>query len=313
MKDKKDFRLIYMGTPAISAKTFEALINKGWNFIGLIAQEDKLVGRKKKLEEVPTKVVAKKYNIPVYQPHKIRLDYEFVKELKPDLILTFAYGQIIPLGLLDIPNKHCLNLHGSILPKYRGAAPIQRAIMNNEKETGISLMYMIDKMDAGNVLAIEKVFINPEDNYTSLCDKMSDAAINVVEKHLLNYLNQENVIGEMQDESKVSFANKIAPEEEHISLEKTCLEQVNHIRALSYSPGAFYLLDNLKFKVYKAKIYSNEIKDKIGVILFLDNHLLLQAKDGLIELLEVQLQGKNKMTARDFVNGHKDIINKQFK
>ena len=140
-----------MGTPEISAYVFEKLILSGYQFVGLIAQEDQFLGRKKILTKVPTKVIAEKYNIPVYQPAKIRLDYEFVNNLKPDLILTFSYGQIIPQGLLDIPKYGCLNIHGSLLPKYRGAAPIQRAIMNGEKETGLTLMEMIDKMDWQNV------------------------------------------------------------------------------------------------------------------------------------------------------------------
>ncbi|HQC32356.1 MAG TPA: methionyl-tRNA formyltransferase, partial [Bacilli bacterium] len=142
--NKKDYRLIFMGTPEIAAFVFESMIQDGYHFVGLIAQSDSPQGRKNILTKVPTKIVAEKYGIPVFQPEKIRLDYEFVKALKPDLIVTFAYGQIIPQGLLDIPRLGCLNLHGSILPKYRGAAPIQRAIMAGETKTGITLMEMID-------------------------------------------------------------------------------------------------------------------------------------------------------------------------
>ena len=130
--DKKTARIIFMGTPEISAKVLEGLVLDGYNIVALIAQPDRLVGRKKILTPVPTKVVAEKYNIPVYQPEKIRKDYEFVKEINPDLILTLAYGQIVPQGLLDIPSLGCINLHGSLLPKYRGAAPIQYALKNND-------------------------------------------------------------------------------------------------------------------------------------------------------------------------------------
>ena len=172
MKSKKDYRIIYMGTPEMSAKILERLIQDDFNIVALIAQEDKPVGRKGLLEKVPTKVVAEKYNIPVFQPHRIRKEYEFVKDLKPDLILTMAYGQIIPQGLLDIPTLGCLNVHGSLLPKYRGAAPIQRAIINGETKTGVTLMEMIDKMDAGKMFAFEECEISSEDNYTSLCEKI---------------------------------------------------------------------------------------------------------------------------------------------
>ena len=126
-----------MGTPEISATVLEGLISAGYKVVAVIAQPDRPVGRKKVLEPVPTKVVAEKYNIPVYQPVKIRKEYDFVNELNPDVIITLAYGQIVPQGLLDIPTYGCINLHGSLLPKYRGAAPIQYALMNNEKETGM--------------------------------------------------------------------------------------------------------------------------------------------------------------------------------
>ncbi len=312
MLNKKDYRLIYMGTPEMSAATFELLIKSGWNFVALISQVDKEVGRKHQLVDTPTKVVAKKYNIPVYQPIKIRDDYEFVKELKPDLILTFAYGQIIPQGLLDIPKYGCLNLHGSLLPKYRGAAPIQRAIINGDKLTGITLMEMIDKMDAGRMYATINIYINEDDNYTSLLNKFSNAGYKIVEDYLLKYLNGD-LLGVAQEESKVSFANKITPNEEHLNVNLNSKEQINYIRGLSYTPGAYLLLDNQKFKILKAKVFSDETSNPIGTILIKDKHLLYQAKDGLIEMIEIQAPGKNKVLARDYLNGHLDLAGKILK
>ena len=135
-------RIIFMGTPEISATVLEGIISSGYNVVAVIAQPDRPVGRKKILMPVPTKEVAIRHNIPVYQPIKIRKEYEFVKELNPDVIITLAYGQIVPQGLLDIPPLGCLNLHGSLLPKYRGAAPIQYALLNNDKVTGMTLMRM---------------------------------------------------------------------------------------------------------------------------------------------------------------------------
>ena len=133
--NKKDYRIVFMGTPDIAKDVLEALINDDYNIVGVVAQPDKPVGRKKILQEVPTKVVAKIHNIPVFQPVKIKLDYEFMKELKPDVIITLAYGQIVPQGLLDIPTIGAINLHGSLLPKYRGAAPMQYALINGDKVT----------------------------------------------------------------------------------------------------------------------------------------------------------------------------------
>ena len=166
-------RIVYMGTPSLSSYILEGLINNGYNIVGLVSQEDKPVGRKGLIEPTPTKQIALKYNIPVFQPHKIRLDYEFMKELKPDLIVTCAYGQILPQGLLDIPTLGSINVHGSLLPKYRGASPIQQALINGDKKSGVTIIEMIDKMDAGDMLDKEEFDLTIDDNYTSTCEKMA--------------------------------------------------------------------------------------------------------------------------------------------
>lgn len=302
MKKIEDYKLIFMGTPYIAAKTFEALIRSGFNFVALIAQEDKAVGRKNIIEKVPTKSVAEKYNIPVYQPHRIRKDFDFIKKLNPDLILTMAYGQIVPQAILDIPKYGCLNLHGSILPKYRGAAPIQRAIMNGDKVTGITLMEMIDKMDAGKMYAFEKVIIDDTDNYSSLVEKMSDAAIKIVKDNLLNYF-EGKLVGIAQDESQISFADKISVVDEKIPLTLSKTDFVNYVRALSDEPGGYILLNDKKLKVYKAHVINDTI-EQIGKIT-IKKGVFLSLKDGTVELDIVKLEGKKKMDDKSFANGAK--------
>ena len=297
-----------MGTPEMSAKVLESLITGGFNIVGVIAQEDQPVGRKAIIREVPTKVIAKKYNIPVYQPHKIRLDYEFVKDINPDLILTMAYGQIVPQGLLDIPKMGALNLHGSLLPKYRGAAPIQRAIMNGEKETGVTLMEMVDKMDAGQMFGVSKCEITPEDNYTSLCEKIVDCCKDICERLLPKYFNNE-LKGEEQDESQVTFADKIKPETEKLSLDYSCEQFINYVRGMSEEPGGYVLLDELKFKILKASRSDLNIDGEIGTLL-INKNVYLKLKDGVIELKEVQLAGKKKMDGKSFANGSKHLSGK---
>lgn len=294
-----------MGTPEMSAKVLEALIQEGFNIVAVIAQEDRPVGRKAILTEVPTKVVAKQHNIPVYQPHKIRLDYEFVKELKPDLILTMAYGQIVPQGLLDIPEMGALNLHGSILPKYRGAAPIQRAIMNGEICTGVTLMEMVDKMDAGKMYGVVSCEILPEDNYTSLCEKIVNCAIEVTKKFLPVYL-EGKLPGEEQDESKVTFADKILPETEKLRLDYDAKTFVNYVRGMSEEPGGYLMLNDLKFKILKAKIADQNVNGPVGTLL-VNKSVYLKLKDAVVELLEVQLAGKKKMDGKSFANGSKHL------
>ena len=305
MQQVKDVRILYMGTPEMSAKVLEALISGGFNIVGVVAQEDQPVGRKAIITEVPTKVVAKAHNIPVYQPHKIRLDYEFVKQINPDLILTMAYGQIVPQGLLDIPKMGALNLHGSILPKYRGAAPIQRAIMNGEKETGVTLMEMVDKMDAGKMFGVSKCEISPEDNYTSLCEKIVNCCKDICQNLLPKYFNGE-LQGVEQDESKVTFADKIKPETEKLSLDYGAEQFINFVRGMSEEPGGFVLLNNSKLKIFKAAKSSKEINGDIGTLL-IEKGVYLKLKDGTIELLELQLSGKKKMDGKSFANGSRHL------
>jgi len=305
--NKKSYRLVFMGTPEIAAYVLQKMIDDGYHFVGLIAQSDSPLGRKGILSKVPTKIVAEKYGIAVFQPEKIRLDYEFVKTLKPDLIITFAYGQIIPQGLLDIPRYGCLNLHGSLLPQYRGAAPIQRAIMAGEKVTGITLMEMIDKMDAGKMFAKASILIEDDDNFSSLSRKLAEVAARLVIDKLPLYLDGK-LPGETQDESLVTFANKIKPEDEKIDINLRCEDMVNYIRGLSETPGAHLLLNGQKLKIYKAKKDSSEMTGQLGEIVSLKGGIIVQLSDGQIALLDVQLEGRKRLNYKDFINGQKNLI-----
>ena len=301
-------RIIFMGTPEISAHVLEGLISSGYNVIALIAQPDRPVGRKKILEPVPTKVVAEKHQIPVYQPVKIRKEYEFVKELNPDVIITLAYGQIVPQGLLDIPRLGCINLHGSLLPKYRGAAPIQYALMNNDKVTGMTLMKMVKEMDAGEMYATEEVEISPLDNSTSLFNKMGEAALKLILRVLPSYLDGQ-LPGVPQDESLVTFAPSIKPEEEKLDLNKSKEELFGYIRALSDLPGAYLYLHDLKLKIYRSEIISDEIIGQVGEIVKADKKgLYLQTLNGILSLKEIQLEGKKRMDYLSFENGHPNLL-----
>ena len=309
--DKKELRLIFMGTPEISAYVFEAMILDGYQFVGLIAQPDRPVGRRGELEKVPTKVVAEKYNIPVFQPIKIRKEYDFIKELNPDVIITLAYGQIVPQGLLDIPKYGCLNLHGSLLPKYRGAAPIQYALINNDKVTGMTLMKMVAAMDAGEMYAKKEVVIEESDNCTSLFNKMAIAAKELILESLPLYL-EGKLPGVEQDESLVSFCPTIKPEQERLDLSLDVHSINGWIRGLSDHPGAYFILDDKKLKVFKSQVI-NEIEDhQIGEIIQADKRgLVVQCKGGQLSLLELQKEGKNKMDYKSFLNGNQGLLGKK--
>ncbi len=299
-------KIAYMGTPEISSKVLEGLLSAGYSIVGVITNPDKEVGRKRVLTPSPVKQVALAHGIPVFQPRKIREDYSFLQELKPDLILTMAYGQIVPQGVLDIPKLGCLNLHGSLLPALRGAAPIQRAIGNGDKVTGVTLMEMVAKMDAGKMFAKEEVTIDEEDNYSSLCDKISAAALTLSLRALPAYIAGE-LPGEEQDESLVTFANKILSEEEHLDLGLDSAPFLRNVRMLSLIPGGYLFLEGKKFKILGAKILDAVCNAPLGTLSIENKKLLLQLSDGRIEITLLQEEGKKMMPSRDFLNGNRSI------
>lgn len=306
--EKKELNLLFMGTPEISAYVFEQMILAGYHFVGLVAQPDHPVGRKGIIEKVPTKVIAEKYNIPVFQPIKIRKDFSFMDNLKVDLVITLAYGQIVPQGFLDIPRFGCLNLHGSLLPKLRGASPVQTALINNEKVTGVTLMEMVAAMDAGRMYGKKEVVIDEEDNATSLFKKISEAAKDLVLELLPKYVDGE-LEGIPQDEEQVTFCSLIKPEQEKLDLSKDILEVYGYIRGLSDEPGAYLYLDNQKLKIFKAKIANDLVTTEVGTIVQADKRgLLLQAKNGQLAILELQKEGKKRMDYKAFINGNQNLL-----
>ena len=306
--EKKELNLLFMGTPEISAYVFEQMILDGYHFVGLVAQPDHPVGRKGIIEKVPTKVIAEKYNIPVFQPIKIRKDFSFMDNLNVDLVITLAYGQIVPQGFLDIPRFGCLNLHGSLLPKLRGASPVQTALINNEKVTGVTLMEMVAAMDAGRMYGKKEVVIEEDDNATSLFKKISEAAKDLVLELLPKYVNGE-LEGVPQDENEVTFCSLIKPEQEKLDLSKDILEVYGYIRGLSDEPGAYLYLDNQKLKIFKAKVANDLVTAEVGTIVQADKHgLLLQCQNGQLAILELQKEGKKRMDYKAFINGNQNLL-----
>ncbi len=311
--NKNELKIVFMGTPDIASKVFEAMILDGYHFVGLVAQPDRPVGRKGILEPVPTKKVALKYDIPVFQPERIRKDFEFLTQLNPDVIITMAYGQIVPQGVLDIPKYGCLNLHGSILPKYRGASPIQTVLINNEEVTGVTLMEMIDRMDAGKVFAVEEVRISLEDNSSTLFEKISLAATKLILEKLPLYIDGK-LPGVEQNEEEATFCHMIKSEQEKLSFDLCVRDMLGWIRALSDEPGGYFLLDDQKFKVFKARIGESKVSHPVGEIVEADKFgLVVQCRDGLLFLDEVQLQGKKRMDYKSFINGNQNLKGKILK
>ncbi len=308
-----NIKIIFMGTSDFSAFVLEGLIKNNYQVIGVVSQPDKVVGRKKELVKTETKKVAEKYGIEVFQPVSIRKDYQFIKDKKPDLIITCAYGQIVPRGVLEIPKYKCINVHGSLLPKLRGASPIQQAIMDDEKETGITIMEMVEKMDAGDMISSAKLKIDNEYTNKSLFLKMQVLGLDLLLDTLPKYLKGE-ITPIKQDESKVTFAPLIKREDEKLDLNDTRRNIYNKIRALNEEPGAYALLDDEIIKIYEAVEIDKEYKGENGEIVDTTKDLIIiKVSDGALGLRKIKPASKRIMLVRDYLNGKNNLVGKVFK
>lgn len=303
----KDLKVVFMGTPEFSVPILNSLIDN-CNVIGIVTQPDKMVGRKHEIKFSPIKEIGLKNNIKVFQPIKIRDEYDEILRLNPDIIITCAYGQIIPKAILDYPKYGCINVHASLLPKLRGGAPIHHAIIDGYNETGITIMYMDVGMDSGDIITQAKTKIEDSDTLESLHDRLSIMGSKLLIETLPSIINGTNNRIK-QDLNEVTYGYNIKREEEIIDFNKSKREVFNQIRGLNSFPGAYFILDNKTIKVYECKIiddltcfdYPN------GYIVRLDKTgLYIKVTDGLICILEIKLEGKKKMKISDFVNGNKE-------
>ncbi len=307
-------KIIFMGTPIFATHILKRLIKEGYDVIAVVTQPDKPVGRKRELLPTPVKQVALEHNIQVLQPNKIREEYQEILDLNADLIITCAYGQIVPKVLLDGPRLGCINIHASLLPKNRGGAPIHKAIMYGEKESGISIMRMAVKMDAGDVCSVSKVIIEDTDTMGDLHDKLAQSGSDLIIDTLPSILN-ETAVFEKQDESLVTYSYNVSKEEEFVCFNKSYQEIYDHIRALIPYPVAYGLVEDRKIKFHKIR-KSNETSNKEnGTILGLvDNAMAIAVDQKVLLIDQLQVEGKSKMSAVDFFNGQgKAYIQKVFK
>lgn len=305
----KDKNVVFMGTPDFAVPILEMLIAKT-NVVMVVTQPDKEVGRKKELVYSPVKKVAISHNIPVFQPVRIRRDYEALKDLDIDLIVTCAYGQIIPRGVLDLPKKGCVNVHASILPKYRGSAPIQWAIMNGDKKTGVTIMYMDEGMDTGDIIKIAEIPITATDNVGTMHDKLSILGRDTLESVLDNLLNGI-VIGIKQTDD-FTLAPMIKREDERINFNDAGINIINKIRALNPWPLANFSLDTKEIKVLEAEFIEAKSKGIGKIVEITKDNLGISCKDGIIYLKKIKPFGKKTMSIESFINGIKkeEYLNK---
>ena len=295
-------RVLFMGTPDFAVSLLHALLESDVEVVAVVSQPDKPIGRKQMMTPTPVNRCALEQGIPVYQPLKIKELTQFIVELKLDLIVTCAYGQFIPSTILETPRFKAVNVHASLLPKYRGGAPIHKALINGEKETGVTLMRMVKQMDAGDILAMQVVPITEDDDVGSLHDKLMVAGSQLLKAQLPNLFNQE-LPSFPQDESLVSYAYNITPAEEFISFNRDVKQVYNHIRGLSPWPIGYGLINGKKLKLIKAFKMIEEHPYLGGEFVSYENGLKIACNGGFVVITQCQFEGKEKMDAGAFYNG----------
>lgn len=303
-------RIVFMGTASFSLAVLKMLIEEDYNIVGVVTQPDRYVGRKKVLTMPDVKVEALKYDIPVIQPARIKEDYQAVADLKPDLIITAAYGQIVPQAVLDIPRLGCINVHASLLPLYRGGAPVHQAIIDGQEKTGVTIMYMVKKMDAGDMIAQKETPILEEDTVGILYDRLSDLGAKLLKETLpdiLKGINQRIP----QDENLVTYAPTLSREDERLDWNMSARQVYNKVRGTNPWPGSYTTYQGKTVKIWAGQVHQCEnamkhhahqnngtivkiFKDAIGV----------KVNDGVYLITELQLEGKKRMSVKDYLNGH---------
>lgn len=302
--------IVFMGTPEFAVPSLESLLKEGYNVVGVVTQPDRPQGRKKVLTPTPVKEAALKHGLPVLQPQRMRSP-EAVEELaalKPDLIVTAAYGQILPKAVLDLPQYGCLNIHGSLLPKYRGGAPIQRSIINGEKETGITLMYMAEGLDTGDMIAKSVVPIEDEDTSGSVFEKLSVAGAKLLLEQLpLIIAGTADRIPQNHEES--TYASNLSRDDERIVWTASSREIFNRVRGLVPFAGGFTIWNDEVFKVWAVANPSEVLASAAsgqapGTVLDLSERgIEVKTGDGSVLLTRVQPAGKKAMEATEFIRG----------
>lgn len=298
-------KVVFMGTPEFAVPILKLLIDE-YDVVGVVTQPDRMVGRKRIIIPPPVKELALEHNIKVFQPRKIKEDYQGILALAPDLIVTCAYGQILPEEILHFPKYGCINVHASLLPKLRGGAPIHHAIIDGYKETGITIMYMSKKMDQGDILTQVKTPILDDDTLGSLQYKLSEMAKDLL-KSTIPLLIEDKIIPLKQNEEEATYGYNISREEERIDFTKSIEEVDRQVRGLNPVPGAYTTLNGKVLKIYDVRFgdrYYPNTEDGTIVDFHHDGFSVVCGKKELV-ITDMALEGKRRCAAKDFLNGVK--------
>jgi methionyl-tRNA formyltransferase len=303
-------KIVFFGTSSFAAKILSSLIEKGYLIVAVVTRPDKSQGRNLQASPPPVKEIASKLkpNLPVFQPEKAS-SLEFANILKPfdaDLFVVVAYGEIIKKNLLEMPKLGCINIHASLLPKFRGAAPIQRSLMEGEKETGITIIEMSPQMDAGDILAVEAIPISEEMTFGELEAKLCDLSVQLL-VNVIRQFEEGKVVKTPQDHTLATFAPKLIPEDEKIDWRRPAISIHNQIRALSPFPGAWCQIkigsDVKRLKIKKAKVVEGVSGAPGEILSFGKEGWVIACGKGALRLMEVQLEGKKAMPAEEWIRG----------
>ncbi|MBU9720401.1 MULTISPECIES: methionyl-tRNA formyltransferase [Bacillaceae] len=299
-------KAVFMGTPDFAVPVLDGLVEKGYEISLVVTQPDRPKGRKQELTPPPVKVAAIKHGIPVFQPEKIKHEEEWkrVEKESPDIIITCAFGQILPKGLLDVPPLGCVNVHASLLPKYRGGAPIHQAVIDGEKETGITIMYMVEKLDAGDILSQRTIPIEDTDTTGTMHDKLSKVGAELL-LDTLPELEAGTIMAEEQDEADVTYAPNITKDKEKIDWSRTAGYIYNQVRGLNPWPVAYTMVGEKRMKIWWTEKTDNDTDEKPGTVIQIeDNGLHVACGDNtVLKLTEIQPSGKKRMDVKTFLLG----------
>lgn len=305
VEEKNKIRVVFMGTPSFAVPILEGLI-KNYEVVLVVCQPDRKKDRKGNVIIPETKKVAIEYGIDVFQPMKVRDNFQYILDYKPDLIVTCAYGQFIPSEIIDYPKYGCINVHGSLLPKLRGGAPIHWAIINGDKVTGMTVMSMSKKMDAGDIISQRSLEIGDDEILDSLYQRMSILGRDLLLDTIPSILDGTAKYFP-QNEDEVTFGLNVTKEEEKIDFSKKGFEIKNLVRGLNSVPGAYCLFDDKRCKVYEVEISSDKCSDgEYGEIVEVTNDaIVVRCGDSYLKLLDIALEGKKRCRVKDYFNGIK--------
>ena len=301
-------KAIFMGTPEFSVPALQKLIDMGVQVEGVITQPDRAKGRGKQMQFSPVKELAVKYDLPVFQPQRLRKDEELIRKMReigPDVIVVVAFGQILPQEVLDIPRLGCVNVHASLLPKYRGAAPIQHVILDGEEKTGVTTMLMDAGLDTGDMLLKAEIPINPKETADSLHDKLAALGGELLEKTLIG-LERGEIIPQKQDDSLTgAYASMISKEDGEIDFTQSAVSIERRVRAMTSWPGAYTWLDGKMLKIWECEVCTDQTDGAAcGEVTGSRDGLLVQTGEGSLLITSLQLPGKRRMSTQDFLRGH---------